>query len=209
MDNLDSEDQLERVKAWWKTYGGAVTIGVVLGVALIAGVNFWKQHRGEQAQAAAGLYEQLLSKNTDQRDAAKTLAKQLKDQYAATVYAGKAALYLAKLSFDAKDLTDARSQLQWAIDHAKEPAMRHVARLRLARLMLAQGEIDAAWKLANVKDRDGFDSSYEELKGDILLKQNKPNEARTAYRAARDALSPNSGYGRVLDMKLAELGPKP
>ncbi len=207
MDHFESDDQLERIKAWWKSYGNAIIVGVVLGVVLIAGVNFWKKYRGEQAQAAAVLYEQLLAQG-DKRDEAKKIGVQLKDRYASTVYAGKAALYLAKLSFDGKDIADTRAQLQWAVDHAKEPSLRHVARLRLGRLLLAQNELDAASKLADIKDLGGFDAAYQELRGDILLKQNKRDAAREAYRAARDSLGQGSAYTRVLDMKLADLGPQ-
>lgn len=209
MDSLDSHDEVERLKTWWKEYGTAIIVGIVLGAIVIAGVNYWKQHRGDRAQAASALYEQLEEKfNQKKTEEAQTVGAQLMKDYDGTPYAGRAALILAKLSFDANDLKSARSQLQWAIDHAEESSVQHVARLRLGRILLAQNETDAVRKLLDIKSTEGFASGYEELKGDVARAQGKPDEARTAYRAAREALVEGSGYTRVLDMKLADLGPE-
>ena len=127
--------------------------------------------------------------------------------FAATPYAGKAALLLAKTSFEAGDAPSSRSQLQWAIDHATEEATRHAARLRLARIMLDQAEIESALKLIDVKDQGGFESEYQELKGDLLLKKGDMDGARRAYRQAKESLPPNSSYARILNIKLDDLGP--
>lgn len=209
MDSLDSHDEVERLKTWWKEYGAAIIVGTVLGAALIVGVNYWKQHSSDRARAASALYEQLEEKfNQKKTEEAQAIGAQLMKDFDATPYAGRAALILAKLSFDANDLPSARSQLQWVIDHAEEPSARHLARLRLARLLLAQNEIEAARKLIDIENVDGFASAYQELKGDAARQQGKPEEARKAYRAARDALAQGSAYARTLDMKLADLGPE-
>lgn len=208
MDSLDSHDEVERLKTWWKEYGTAIIVGTVLGAALIAGVNYWQQHRGDRARAASALYEQLEEKfNQKKTEEAHAIGARLLKDYDATPYAGRAALILAKLSFDANDLPSARSQLQWAVDHAEEPSAQHLARLRLGRILLAQNDAEAARKLIDIKDFDGFASGYEELKGDVALQQGKTDEARKAYLAAREALVQGSAYARTLEMKLADLGP--
>lgn len=205
----DPQEELERVKAWWKTYGNSVITGVVIGVLLLAGINYWRSYKAQQASAASALYEQVVrnaeQKNTEQARAA---GKNLKQDYGATPYAGKAALFLAKIDFDAGDLAAARNELQWAIDNAKEEAVRHTARLRLGRIALSQNEADTVLKLVDIKDTNGFESEYQELRGDALVLQGKVDEARRAYQAARAALPQNSPYARVLDMKLDDLGPE-
>lgn len=210
--SYEANEEVERLQTWWKAYGGAVIMGVVLGGLLLAGITYWRTHKHDQAQAASALYTRLeadmTAKNATAVDAS---ASRLIKEYAGTPYAGKAALALAKQKYAANDVAGARQQLQWAMDNAKEPALRHVARLRLARVLLAQNEVDGAARLLDVKDRDGFVAEYEELKGDVLLKQAKATEARAAYEAARTALPADSAYARILEMKRDDVaaGPTP
>lgn len=200
--SYEANEDVEQLQAWWKAYGGAVIMGVVLGGLLLVGLTYWRSHKQDQAQGASALYTQLEADSTAKNaPAVDATATQLMKEFAGTPYAGKAALVLAKQKYDANDVAGARQQLQWAMDNAKEPALRHVARIRLARLLLAQNEVDGAARLLEVKDRAGFVADYEELKGDVLYKQAKGVEARAAYEAARAALPANSPYARVLEMK--------
>jgi predicted negative regulator of RcsB-dependent stress response len=204
------DDQLATLKAWWKQYGTSLIAGVAIGVTVLVGLNYWKHHRELRAQNASALYDQLLAQTTQGKsETALAVATQLIDDYAGTVYAGKAALLAAKLRYDAQDTAGARERLEWAAKNAREPAVQHSARLRLGRLMLEQGEADATLNLIQVKDMDGFDSEYEELRGDALLAKNDRDGARRAYRAALEKLPRGSAYGPLLSLKLDNLGPEP
>ncbi len=209
MSHESHNEELEQLKAWWKEYGNYVFYGILLGAAIIIGVNYWKQHQVQQAEAASALYEQMVTAAQERKaEVVREAGTRLLEDFPSSPYAGKAALFLAKASFDAGDKASARSQLQWAMDNAAEEATRHVARLRLGRLLLDQGELDAAFVLTQVDEKDGFVSEYEELRGDLLVRQGRNDEARAAYRAALQALPPDSRYGRTLSMKLDDLGPE-
>jgi predicted negative regulator of RcsB-dependent stress response len=202
------DEEWERLKAWWKANGRAVIAGVALGVVLVFAGNYWKHHKTTQAEAASVLYEQMVqNQQQGNKPTMQAIGGKLMQDFAGTPYAGKAALLLAKASFEAGDVASSRSQLQWAMDHATENATRHAARLRLARIMLDKGEIEPAIKLIDVKDQDGFESEYQELKGDLLVKKGDPDGARLAYRLAKESLPPNAPYARILSMKLDDLGP--
>lgn len=202
------EDDLEKLKRWWKDYGSALVIGVVLGTAALFGYRYWNQYQFEQAANASALYDQVIY-NMKQKhfDKAETIGGQIMEQYDSTPYAGMAALLLAKTSYDNDKQEDARRQLRWAMDHAKVAATRHAARIRLARLTGETGDAAAALALLKVDDRGGFESEYSELQGDLLVMQDKIDEARAAYASA---LSNNSSreYGAILRMKIADLGQK-
>ncbi len=209
MDPYEHADETERLKKWWKNYGPALILGIALGSAALGGLKYWQYHKAKQAEAASQLYEQL-TQNFQRRAIAgvdETGNKLVRD-YAATPYAGKAALIMAKMHFDSSDIQGARQHLQWAMDQATETATRHIARLRLARLMLDQGELDPALALAKIADPAGFEAEYQELQGDILLASGRPEDARRAYRAALDRLPKESPYQRVLSMKLDDIGPE-
>ncbi len=208
MDTYNADEELEKLKSWWKSYGNSVIAGIVLGVVLLGGITYWKQHKAERATQASMLYDKLIEGATQNNAAAvgDAGAKLISD-YAATAYAGKAALILAKLNYDTADVEGARKHLQWAVDHATEASTRQVARLRLARILIEQHAPDLALVLANSSDTGGFTSEFQELRGDILSSQGKKAEARVAYDKALAGLAKGSTYGSVLRMKLDELGP--
>lgn len=207
MEMHNPDDQVDRLKSWWSQYGAALIAGVVIGALFIAGLNYWKHDRTQQGEAASLLYESLLTdlQQGKQENVTATATTLMRD-YDSTPYAGKVALLLARQRFDASDLAAARQHLDWAVKNARETAVQHSARLRLGRLQLEQGEVDAALALTAVKDRAGFDSAYEELRGDALLARGDRADARQAYQAALDTLPRGSSYARELSMKLDNLG---
>lgn len=209
MEIYNPDDQVAKLKTWWNQYGTGMIAGVVIGVAVLAGLNYWKHYQRVRGETASTLYTQMLGEMKQNRsEQVMTLASQLMDGYAGTPYAGKAALLAARLRFDAHDLAGARQDLDWAVQHAREVAVQHAARLRLGRLMLEQGENDAVLALIQVKDVNGFESAYEELRGDALLAKGDRDGARRAYRAALDKLPRGSAYARFLSLKLDNLGPE-
>jgi predicted negative regulator of RcsB-dependent stress response len=208
LDIHNTNDEVEVLKTWWKNYGTSVLFGVLLGGLVIAGVNYWRHYRIERGAQASSLYDTMVDAVAHKnQDAARAAGTKLTADFAATPYAGKAALMLARMNYDAADVDGARKQLQWAMEHATEAATQHAARLRLARILLDQGKPDEAAALANVKDRGGFESEYEELRGDVLTAKGQQADARRAYATALEKLPPESSYSRVLKMKLDNLGP--
>ncbi len=208
MDTYTPDDQLAKLKSWWDQYGTSLIVGVVLGVLLLGGLKYWQAYRIERAEAASPLYQNLLEDTANgKKDQAEATATKLMQDYSGTPYAGKAALLLARLRFDAGDPAGARQHLEWAMNKAGEAAVQHSARLRLGRLLLEQKDIDGALALAAVSDRSGFESEYDELKGDALLAKGDRNGAYQAYRTAFEKLRPGSGYGRWLAMKRDNVAP--
>jgi len=204
------DDQLANLKTWWKQYGAALIAGVVIGGLLLGGGTYWKQHKTKRAEAASLLYESLLVDLQQAKlEAISATATTLMQNYAATPYAGKAALLLARLRFDAKDMAGTRQNLEWAMHNATDVSVQHSARLRLGRLLLDQGEPEAALALMTIKETNGFASEYEELKGDALLAKGDRLAARRAYQAAIGALARDSSYAQALSMKRDNLGAEP
>lgn len=210
METYTPDDQLANLKAWWKQYGTALIAGVVIGGLLLGGGNYWKQYKTKRAEAASLLYESLLADlQQGKPDTLTATATKLMQDYEATPYAGKAALLLARARFDAKDMAGTRQHLEWAMQNATEVSVQHSARLRLGRLLLDQGDAEAALALVKIKETDGFVSEYEELKGDALLAKGDRQAARRAYQAALAALMRGSSYAQALGMKRDNLGAEP
>lgn len=206
MSAYTEQEELEKLKAWWKTYGGSLITGVALGLAILFGYRYWVDYRQTQREAASVLYDQMLDELRARKPEAGAAGAKLIDEYSSTPYAGMAALLLARQAYETGDKAGARQRLEWVVANAKDAATQHAARLRLARLLIETGQLPEAAALAETKDIAGFESEYLELRGDLTVAQGKPEQARAAYRAALKQLPSGSQYRAVLSMKLDDLG---
>ena len=211
--DFQEREQLDDLKAWWARWGNTVTIVAVIACAIAIGVQGWRWYTAKQAEEAGVLYGALTSAaRGNDLPKAKDTAAQLTDRFARTGYAPRGALVLAKLLFDAGDAAGARAQLQWVIDRADEPALKEIARYRLAELLLDEKQYDQALAILDAKHGDAFAGLYADLRGDALAAAGKTAEARTAYETALAKLDAKSQYRQYVQVKLESIGgtaPKP
>lgn len=202
------EEQIEAIKAWWKRNGKSIIAGVLLGVAVVVGGKVWLGHQHQRAAEASAQY-QILIDALDKDDTGQVLqqGERLTGQYADTPYAALAALAMAKIKLEQGKPDEARAQLQWVIEHAKQADLKHIARLRQAKILFAGGKGDQALTLLNSGDPGTFKAAFEELKGDIYTRQGKRQLARNAYETALAGM-PQGVSRKYLKMKLDDLGAK-
>jgi len=205
--DLEEQEQLEAIKAWWKQYGNLIVLAVVACALTVSAFYGWRYYRHQQVLAAVTLYEQLeRAERANEAKKVRDIAAQITDKYGSTPYAGMAALAAARAGFAGGDLAAAKTQLQWVIDHAKEDEMRDIARLRLAGVLLDEKNHGEALKLVETKPVSAFTGLYADMKGDILVAQGKVAEARTAYHEALDKSEAQSPYRQLVQLKLDALG---
>jgi len=105
-------------------------------------------------------------------------------------------------------LPAAYDELQWVIDNSSESGLKHIARIRQAKIKLALNDSAAAKALASYTPTQGFASHYQEVLGDVAIKEGDENTARSHYQAAVDALDGEQDtYVQVLNIKLDRLPP--
>ena len=207
MSNFETEDQqVEDLKKWWKENGKVVIIGAVLGFGAILGGRMYMSHLETQRMEASIAFERMsMALQQQQPETALTSGEQIVMTYPNTPYAAMASLALAKIRIDKGELEIARNRLQWIIDHEHQPDIVHVARLNLARVLLAEAKPDLALALLDNVDMEAYTPIYQELRGDIYLSRHQPEQARAAYAAALEASDENDDR-EVLQMKLDDLG---
>jgi predicted negative regulator of RcsB-dependent stress response len=207
MHQGNPDEEIETLKRFWNEYGNSLVAGVIIGLAALFGFKYWQKTTTEKAIAASNMYTELVGAVAqNQTGPARELADKLIADYKKSPYAGKAALILARLDFDAGDRAGAEKHLGFAMEEAREDGVRHAARLRLARLLVDRGDLDGAMKLAEQKETGGFAAEYAELRGDILLAKGDRGGARAAYQQAVSETAPQSPYLPYLTMKLDDLG---
>ncbi len=145
--DLEEQEQIAELKAWWKQYGNLVT-GIITAAALAAlawqGWNWYQRQQSAQAAVVFAGLQKAIANNDSQR--IKATSGELVDRYGGTAYAPLAALKTARALIDAGDVKTARVQLAWVVEHGKDE-LRDLARLRLAALLLDEKAYDEALKL--------------------------------------------------------------
>lgn len=200
------EQQIEAFRKWWKENGKMVVFGAVLTVSAAVGGKMWLNHHHAQAEAASVEYEQLLQELAQgNTEAVIKRGSYLVDNYAATPYSDLAALVLAKQRTEAGELPAARARLEWVLEHSAQVELQEIARLRLARIYLQEGNTQQALSMLAALTNNAFSAAVEELKGDVYVVMGNRAAARTAYEKALDQSSQGSDTS-LLRMKLDDLG---
>ena len=171
--DLEDQEQLAEIKAWWKQYGNLVT-GIVIAASLgVLAWQGWNWYQGKQASEASGIYS-VLQRAVLERDTQKTKAAsgELVEKFGRTAYASLGALTAAKALYEAGDIKSSRAQLAWVADNGKDE-LRDLGRLRLAAVQLDEKAYDEALKKLSACHSAAFDIRYAELKGDVLAAQDK------------------------------------
>jgi len=203
------DEQLVQFKDWWQRNGKPLVTGGLLALIVVFGWQGWQKYQGNQAQGASNLYQQLLETAltpSGKPEQAKVdyLVGELEKNYAGTAYAQYGKLFQAKVNVDAGRPDAAAGQLQAVIDKPANPTLGEVARERLAQVLAAQGKTQDALKLLDGEADKAFVASREELRGDLLVKLGRADDAAAAYRKAKDALADDAAVGD-LQLKLDDL----
>lgn len=212
--DLQDQEQLDQLKAFWNQYGNLITWTLVLALSGIAAWNGWNWWQRDQAVKAGAMFDEL-ERATQAQDAGRAaqVFADLKTRFARTVYAQQAALLTAKLQAEKGQEDAALATLAWLGEHAGEEEYRSIAQLRAAGLLLdkkrydqALAQLDAAAQGRSAKE---FAALIADRRGDVLLAQGKKAEALRAYQAAYAAMDEKLEYRRLIDAKLTALGAAP
>lgn len=208
--DLQEQEQLDAVKAFWNRYGNLITWALVLALGAFSAWYGWQAYQRDQADKAGALFDEVdRAASAGDAEKAGRAFVDLRQRYPGTAYAQQAGLLAAKAQFD-KGLGDAaRASLAWVAENAKEAELRTVARLRLAALQAEAKLYDEALKTLDAAKAEGFEALVADRRGDVLMLQGKKDLARNAWTTAYAAMSEKEEYRRLIEAKLTALGAAP
>ncbi len=199
------EQQVEAIKEWWRENGKAVIGGAFLGIGALVGWYLWGDYQKKLAVEASDIFT-VMQEAVIKNDTAvlQQQAKILRDNYASTPYAPLAVLHEAKIQNEKGDLVAAEESLRWVLNNSKQDTVQDIARIRLARLLLANDKVDEAQSMINVDMSDAYASLLNEIRGDIFVAKGEIEQARNAYD---QAMQTSGGSGvEFLELKRNDLG---
>jgi predicted negative regulator of RcsB-dependent stress response len=206
--DLEEQEQLASMKAWWNDYGNLV-LGIVIAITLaVGGWVGWNRYQYNQSAVASQLYDQLAKgMGANDAKAVRDAAGALIEHHPGSLYASMGALASARFLFDKADLKGAKAQLQWAMEKSSSAEFRDIARLRLAGVLMDEKAYDEALKLLEAKHAEAFVAQYAALKGDLLVAKNQAAEAKVAYKLALDKADKQGGsFRESVQLRLDALG---
>ena len=201
---LTDRDQEEALRNWWRENWTWILGGIVLGLALLGGWQYWRISRANEATAAAKLYEDFrgaLERN--ELDAANRSLGTLAADHEESPYTQQSRLLLAKKHVDAGKFDEALPLLRAVADGSKDAELAWVARMRVARLLIQQGKHDEALSLLDPEKAGAFAAQVREIRGDAQVAKGNPEAARAEYAAALTANI--GGAERMIDRNLIEM----
>jgi predicted negative regulator of RcsB-dependent stress response len=203
---MTDHDRVEALKRWWDNNGTALIVGIVLGLAVIFGWQYWQKHQLNKAAAASQAYQVLLAtsihKDTDvfiQR------AQAIIKTYPHSPYASLSSLLLAHVQVDQHNYQAAYDSNMWVINKSNDAALKQIARVRAARLLLAMHKPDQALALLDTMDDKNFAILVDEVRGDIYVVKRNFQAARQAYMQAQQDAPDSPVLLPILQLKLSSL----
>ncbi len=204
--DLEEQEQLDQIKAFWQQYGTIISIVLILvfgSIAAYNGYQWWQRDKGAQAGA---MYDEV-ERAAKEGDPAKITRafSDMKERFGGTTFAAQAGLLSAKALYEKGQADQAKAPLEWVAANAVDEGYKAIAKLRLASILFENKEYDAALKLT-----EGLPPEFEALgadrRGDILLAQGKRDEAKAAFQIAYKGLDERNEYRRLIEVKLNALG---
>lgn len=206
---LTEEEQLDRLKQWLKKYGWSIFWGIIIGLCLMYGWQYWSKYQQAQRQKASAAYQELMGTLQNKPEDFSNQAEALIKQYPKSPYATLSQLLIAQRAVNEQQWQKAIDHLSWIETHTKDKTFKEFALLRHARLLSLQKNYDQALTLLGKIDDPAFLSIAQEVKGDILFAQGQLPLARESYQQAlAHAVDTVPAWQFVLQMKINSL-PEP
>lgn len=205
-EEYDKYEQSELVQKWLRDNGVSIIAGIVIGLVGIFGWQQWRNHQARNESQASQLYQQMqIAQASGKPDTATQLTDQLMKDYAKSPFTVFAVSDRARQQVQAKQLDKAEASLKWAESHATAPALKSLTLLRIAQVELARDNGKEALATLDRIPADSYQGLAQELRGDVLVKLGRPDEARKAYQAALSTLGKEAPQRGALQMKLDDL----
>jgi len=201
---LSEKEQWEQIRTWVRENGLWVVAGVALAAAGLQGWRWWQGHLDERGTRASAAYTRMIDAlERGDRTQAFVRLGELERDHPSSPYADQGKLLAARVYVEGKELDKAAHELETVMNGSKDHELALVARVRLARVEIAEGKPDEALTTLNAVEPGAFAARYHEVRGDAWYAKGDKAAALKEYRSA--AGNPDLGDAALLDLKIADL----
>lgn len=203
---MTEEEQLEKIRQWFKTYGGVLVFSILFAIVVSFGWNYWRQKQERMYEQASSLFEQVQINVLGQnQEDIQSMSQRIQTEYPGSPYASLAALELAKIAIGNNQLADAEKELFWVVNHTDDTALQNIATIRLARVLIAEQKAPQALDLLKRVKNKEYQSLAETIRADAYLSLNEKNLAADSYQKAVQLMDDSGANSSIAQMKLSNL----
>ncbi|HEV2701635.1 MAG TPA: tetratricopeptide repeat protein [Steroidobacteraceae bacterium] len=203
---LSEKEKLDQLLGWLKVNIPWIIMGLAIGGLIVGGWRWWQARSDRNGIEAAQDYAQVLAAfEQGDRTRGLDLVEQLRHSHPDSPYVDQADLAAARLLGENGQVDRAASYLSAVMTHSRDPELAVVARLRLARIQLAQQHPDVALATLGTANQGAFEGRFAEVRGDAYFAKGDKVAALREYRAARLAMGPAQASNDLLDLKINDL----
>lgn len=208
-DIRDEDDQVRMLKQWWADNGSSLMSAALIAIAAVLGWNYWQTSQENNAINSAVAYDKFTSalavaeQSKEDIDIAQAdmMAEEIKQEFGGSGYVLFAAMFKARQAVLDEDYALAISELEWVKENDKQGKLLPIVNLRLARVLLLQDDIEGAQAIADSQIPKAFQPLYDELSGDIAIKQGDYQKAVSLYDQSKLALESRGDRASVVALK--------
>lgn len=208
--DLEEQEQLDQLKAFWKQYGNLITWTITLVLAAFAAWNGWNWWQREQAIKAGAMYDELdRAAQAGEAGKAAGIFKDMQERFPRTAFTQQGGLLAARVQFEKDQADAAAASLAWVAANAVEDEYKTVARMRLAGLLADQKKYDEALRQLDGATAKEFEALVADRRGDVLMAAGRKDEAKAAWQKAWTVMDGKVEYRRLIEAKLTAIGAAP
>lgn len=203
--DLDEQEQLAELKAFWAKWGNLLSGVVLAGALAFAGWKGYQYYQVKQSDKAAAVYESYAKLASGKDAGADAALDTVQKDYPKTRYAALASVTATQTAIAAAQYDKALPPLQWLLTNGTTENQ-GVARLMLADVYAQTAKIDDAIKTLDTVPNAAFAQAFANKKSDIYVQTKNYAKAReqleTAIKLAKEQGAASKDVAEALQGKL-------
>lgn len=203
---LTEREQWEALKRWLRDNGPAIVAGIAIAALGLGGYRWWQARQNNVDLAAGAMFLQMEDAFAHGNSAqAFILVGDLERQYPSSPYADQARLTSARAFVEDGQLGRAADELQQVMQHSSDSILRLIARLRLARVQIAQHQASEALATLNGANPGAMAPQYAQVRGDAYYAMGNKAAALAQYQQAKASDTEGQTDTGLLDLQISDL----
>ncbi|BGI50998.1 MAG: hypothetical protein ArsCj_2860 [Arsenophonus endosymbiont of Ceratovacuna japonica] len=157
-----------------------IITGLIIIFFIVIICSYWKLYKTNNLEESAKKFECIYSKLQTNSKQTLITCEEFADKEN-NIYSVLTYISLAKIAVEKKDIIWAEKILIKALTVTKLNDLKDLINIRLSRIQLELNKTDQAMITLNKIKNKGWNAIIQNIRGDILLKNNNINEAKSAY----------------------------
>ena len=178
----DYSNDEEKLVSWFQENYKNILFGIVLGLTIGFGFNYYNDMKSDKQYELSLRYEQAVYEyDNGKNNPILELSDVLVREYPANIYTTMTNLYAAKIHYMNGNSEESKNKLYQIINNQTDTDLKSIATIRLARILISEKKYNDAEVIIKDYGNSVNNLLSIELLGDISMANNELDKAKTYY----------------------------